>query len=472
MSTAEEPSDVVVVGAGMTGTVTATAAAEAGCRVALLDAAADSTAGGNTSLSGGALHLARSRYDADSEILRDKILGRAVLPRKELVDVVADTAGAGLAWMIKQGVQFEPVVPGDLEMIMAPMRNLADVHDWRDKGPQVALRCLQGKLRAYGGQVIPGTRAVSLLHGPDGRIAGVASEDGRQLKAHAVMLADGGFQANMELRRRFISPLADRMFLRGAPNSMGDGLLMAESAGAKLMNTRWFYGHVLHRDVFHNDRLWPWPGLDELMMHGPILVDPHGRRFVDEGRRGASIVVNAIAQSEDPRGATLIMDEQMWQDSAGEWVWGHRAANPELVQRGGQLIRAQSISELAAKSGIDPQGLAETLDFFATAAAAGQAGNLPIPRTGESVRPLKGPWVAIPAVAGISHTMGGAMIDAHAHVLDQQDRVIPGLYAAGPGTAGPTVGYHGGFSVSITLGLRAARTIAAEGRVKKESHAS
>ena len=444
----------------MTGSVTACFAAELGCRVLLLDAAEDSTAGGNTTLSGGAFHLARTRYDADPAVLREKLLMRAILPRIELIDVIANTAGEGLAWVIEQGLEFLSTVPGDLEFMLAPLRDLGDVHAWRDRGPQVALRTLQAKLRSHGGEILAGTRAVELARGPAGEIAGVVTEDGRTLPAGAVMLADGGFQANLELRRRFIAPNADRMFLRGAPNSIGNGLMMAESAGAKLLNTEWFYGHILHRDVLHNDRLWPWPGLDELLPFGGILVDAHGRRFVDEGRR-PSILVNAIGRSEDPRATTLILDQQMWDASAGEQIYGHRAANPELVERGGQLFRADTVDDLASQARIDADGLRRTLTYHDTAARAGMAGNLPIPRSG-TARPFEPPFIAIPAVAGISHTMGGAMVDEHLHVLDHDENPIAGLYAAGPGTAGPTVGYHGGFSASVTLGRQAARTIAAE----------
>ena len=333
----------------MTGSVTACFAAELGCRVLLLDAAQDATAGGNTTLSGGAFHLARTRYDADPAVLREKLLMRAILPRIELIDVIANTAGEGLAWLIEQGLEFLSTVPGDLEFMLAPLRDLGDVHAWRDRGPQVALRTLQAKLRSHGGEILAGTRAVELARGPAGEIAGVVTEDGQTLSAGAVMLADGGFQANLELRRRFIAPNADRMFLRGAPNSIGNGLMMAESAGAKLLNTEWFYGHILHRDVLHNDRLWPWPGLDELIPFGGILVDAHGKRFVDEGR-GPTILVNAIGRSEDPRATTLILDQRMWDASAGEQIYGHRAANPELVERGGRIFRADTVDDLASQA--------------------------------------------------------------------------------------------------------------------------
>jgi fumarate reductase flavoprotein subunit len=81
--------------------------------------------------------------------------------------------------------------------------------------------------------------------------------------------------------------------------------------GAKLMNIQRFYGNLMHRDVFDNDRLWPYPSLDELRLHGAVVVDPKGQRFADEGR-SASVLVNGVGQSSDPAGATVIMDAGMW----------------------------------------------------------------------------------------------------------------------------------------------------------------
>jgi fumarate reductase flavoprotein subunit len=459
--------DVIVVGAGMTGSVAACQAAQLGCRVLLLDTCADPTAGGNTALSGGALHIARARYDADPELLRDRIMTRAILARPDLVDRVAETAGESLEWCVRQGVQFESTTPGDLELMLAPLRDLGDVHAWRNRGPQMALRVLQAALTAHGGTILGGARAVDFVRNGTGAISGVRSEDGRTWSAAAVMLADGGFQANSGLRRRLIGPGAERMFLRGAPNSVGDALLMAELAGAKLLNTEWFYGHLLHRDVFENDRLWPWPGLDELLGCGAIIVDRSGRRIVDESR-DLSMVVNAVGRSGDPRGVSVIMDRKTWDGSEGEHVWGHRAANPELLNRGGRMFVADSVELLASDAGVDPEGLGWTLTFYNAATAAGKADRLPVPRTDGGVT-LEPPFVAIPAVVGISNTMGGPLTDLQMRVLDHAGSVIPGLWAAGPAAAGPTVGYHGGFSVAITLGRAAAKSIASHRRVAPSS---
>jgi fumarate reductase flavoprotein subunit len=214
----------------------------------------------------------------------------------------------------------------------------------------------------------------------------------------------------------------------------------------------------MHRDVFENDRLWPYPVLDDLPLHGAIIVDRMGQRFVDEGR-GASVIVNAVGQSANPAGATLIMDARRWDDSKGELIWGHRGANPELITRGARIIRADGAAELAAAAGIDVDGLVQTMDSYGTAAVAGYAANLPVPRSGQA-RPFVGELLAIPAVAGITHSLGGVATDDRMRVVDGDSRAIPGLHAAGPCAAGPTVGYFGGLATALVCGFVAGETAA------------
>jgi fumarate reductase flavoprotein subunit len=461
-SSSQDPYDVVVVGGGMAGSTAAGRAMEFGSRVLLIDAGQDPTASGNTAMAGmdpgAGLHIARERLDADPDVLREKILARAIIPRGHLIDMLANNAGRAFTWLLDQGVKFEEKPPGDIECMFAPMREPDSVNSWQGAGSQVALKAMQDRFVANGGEVLAGAAVRELGRGAKGRLDGVVVEGGRRIRARSVVLSDGGFQANLELRRRFISDGADQLFQRGAASGQGAGLLMAESVGAKLVNTQWLYGSLMHRDVFENDRLWPYPVLDDLPLHGAIIVDRMGQRFVDEGR-GASVIVNAVGQSANPAGATLIMDARRWDDSKGELIWGHRGANPELITRGARIIRADGAAELAAAAGIDVDGLVQTMDSYGTAAVAGYAANLPVPRSGQA-RPFVGELLAIPAVAGITHSLGGVATDDRMRVVDGDSRAIPGLHAAGPCAAGPTVGYFGGLATALVCGFVAGETAA------------
>ncbi len=81
----------------------------------------------------------------------------------------------------------------------------------------------------------------------DGGFSGLQVQAGEALKTfngRAVLIADGGFQGNAELVRRYISPRPQDLCVRGAGTGMGDGLLMAEPVGARLVGLDKFYGHV------------------------------------------------------------------------------------------------------------------------------------------------------------------------------------------------------------------------------------
>ncbi len=69
------------------------------------------------------------------------------------------------------------------------------------------------------------------------------------------------------------------------------------------------------------------------------------------------------------------------------------------------------------------------------------------------------PYYVVEAVAAITFTFGGVLIDDRARVLDEQRRPIPGLLAAGADTGGLFVrAYAGGLAAAAVFGLRAAAT--------------
>lgn len=149
------------------------------------------------------------------------------------------------------------------------------------------MRTLAGQIASKGGEIIRGARAVSLIMRND-CCAGVRVDSGGQqldIAARAVVIADGGFQGNAELFRQHIGPEPGSVLQRGAGNGMGDGMRMAQEAGAALVGLDRFYGHILCRDAFSNERLWPYPQID-LVAAAAIVVGADGRRFLDESLGG------------------------------------------------------------------------------------------------------------------------------------------------------------------------------------------
>jgi fumarate reductase flavoprotein subunit len=92
-----------------------------------------------------------------------------------------------------------------------------------------------------------------------GRCTGVlARRNGNDfpVAARAIVIADGGFPGDPELFRRHIGPAPELVLQRHAGSANGDGLRMAEAAGAASTRLDRFYGHLLSRDAM-NTRLWP-----------------------------------------------------------------------------------------------------------------------------------------------------------------------------------------------------------------------
>jgi fumarate reductase flavoprotein subunit len=120
---------------------------------------------------------------------------------------------------------------------------------------------LRRRLEKRQGRMFLGTRA-SALRIERGRCVGIEARRGGDqfdIGAKAIVIADGGFPGDAELFRKHIGPRPDRVLMRHAGTAIGDGLRMAEAAGAAITRLDRFYGHLLSRDAMDNPGLWPYP---------------------------------------------------------------------------------------------------------------------------------------------------------------------------------------------------------------------
>ncbi len=459
--------DVVVVGGGFAGLTAANRAAEHGLRVALVERGADERYACNSRYSGGVIHIAfhnvKDRPETLLEVISDATAGKA---DPALASALATTSGRAVDWLQQEGARFIRV--GNIvwqQWVLAPPRPITPGLDWRGRGPDVTLRTLAASLERRGGTLLRNTPAAGLMQ-EHGRCTGVeaATVNGpRALRARAVILADGGFQGDAGLVRQHISRAPEKLKQRGAGTGVGDGLRMASAAGAHLTDTQFFYGHMLSRDAFTNDKVWPYPQLDELGTVG-IVVDDAGERFVDEGLGGV-LVANRIAKLADPLCAWAIFDEAIWE---GPGRAARIPANPHLAKAGGTIFKAASLEALAAQTGIRAERLELTVGAYNQALSAGTLTALIPQRSSGAVKPMpiqRAPYYAVPLCAGITYTFGGIAIDEHGRVRRPDGAPIGGLYAAGASTGGleggDGGGYVGGIIKAVVFGLRASEHIAA-----------
>lgn len=462
--------DVVTIGGGLSGLVTACRAAQLGQRVAVLEQGGEERYLCSSRWSTGVVNIMGLAILADPTQLEKAITdGSGGTARPDLARAMAQNGKRTIEWLGAQGARFiqrglQKDQPG--QQVLAPPRRLQAGLDWEGRGADVLMRLLETQIKERGGEVLRGTKVETLIVA-NGACAGVEATHGGErlrLDAKAVVIADGGFPANREMVAKYITPRADRVLCRAWNGARGDGIRMAEAAGAAIGGLGKFYGHIHHQHAMSNTQLWPYPHLDAAAEIA-LLVGPDGKRFTDEGLGGVCMA-NAIAQLADPLSSHLILDEAIWQTEPKITVTV--PINPAMPNAGGPLITAPDLASLAERIAVPADALAATISAYNDAIARGDFAALPVPRSVRRHKPMpiaKGPFHAVPLCAGITGTMGGVVIDANAQAQTPAGTPFAGLYAVGTPVAGleggPRAGYVGGLSKAFVLGLLAAEHIAA-----------
>ena len=452
--------DVIVIGGGIAGMVAANRAAELGRRVAVLEKSAEAQYICNSRYTYGTFHINFTSPGASEDDLVRKVEEATEgLARKDLAHAVAKDGRRLMQWLRDEGITLSDLGQYHTHVLSPVQRSGAGLK-WNGFAGDIALKRLEENLGKRQGRVLRSTRVTGLKILPDG-IA--VDAGGQNFLARAVVIADGGFQANKDMVREHISSAPDKLVQRHGGTAMGDGLRMAQALGAATTSEMGnFYGHLHVREAMTNANLWPRPQADDLAA-AAIVIDAHGKRVADEGY-GGIYLSNAIARLPDPLGTTIIFDQAIWDGPPGR---GHvQPPNPLVEEAGGTLHRANTLEELAGKIGLSPQRLMDVVDEYNTAIANGTLDKLSPPRRSDRAKawPIAtAPFYAMPICAAITNTMGGIIVDGGARVLGKNDKPIPGLYAAGSTVGGldggPHSGYFGGL-IKATIGLIAAETIA------------
>jgi 3-oxosteroid 1-dehydrogenase len=279
---------------------------------------------------------------------------------------------------------------------------------------------------------------VELVTSNDGVLGALVEQDGRRrtIRARAgVLLAAGGFENNPALRQRFGVP-GDARDTMGAPSNLGLALEAGLAAGAAidLMDQAWWSPGFTHPDGRSAFSLW---------FTGGIFVNGDGKRFVNESGpydRIGKAIIDQIAC-----GAMALPFRMIYDDREGV-VPPVKATNvsmvePERYVEAGLWHTADTLTELAARIGVNAGNLVSTVKRFNEFAAAGVDDDFG--RGGEAYdRAFSGgrsPMVPIDtppyhaATFGLSDlgTKGGLVTDGHARVLGIDGNPIDGLYAAG-----------------------------------------
>ena len=471
-----EDFDLLVIGGALAGLTAANRGLELGQRVAVLEAASEPSHACASRVNSGCFHVAFRGLANDPDVLVEALEGITHgFTDPQLASLIGHNATRSVRWLAAAGVEFKPISPTVewKQDVFAPYGGFQEstTYIWKGWGADLALDVLERRVSKLGGRVLRGTKLVELTM-EHGRCCGAVGEgaDGRvSYRAKAVVLADGGFEGNPDMLRRFISPNPENVTLRGVAAAKGDGIRLAEAAGAKLIGMEAFYGHVLSADSLKREGLNPFPFLEFLASVG-MMLDGKGERFVDE-TAGGHFTSNVLARHGNGL-ATVIFDDAMWNTTGTHFLC---PPNPSLVKAGGTLHRADDFETLAKMAGLAPAVLRRQAEMHnakvdarkaATASSSENRSKL-TPFTQGKYQPErfeKPPYYAAPACAGLTYTFGGVAINDQAQVLNNDGDVIEGLLAAGSTCGGieggPHVGYMGGLIKASVLGLAASEGFA------------
>lgn len=439
--------DVVVVGSGLAGLVSAVRAMEHGAKVIVLEKG--SRPGGTTIVSGGAFC---ARQDRDPRIAVHEPLENGVEWLEDLGVTVSD---------VEQ--RWTPLV----ETINCTKR--IDPPDFVDHMVEL-IQSGEGELRLE-------TPMKELVTDDQHEISGVVAHDPDgdviEIDASSVILATGGYAGNEQLVEQFLPSDTD-IWLRRDPWSTGDGFLAATEIGAK--TTRGLdepYGHSLAGPPARI-------ALDDLRDASQyyettsIAITDDGTRFTDESRVaiGSHGFLKDLVQKAGGR-AFLVIDHAIY-----ESTWPHISVKSRVEHAralGGPVIEADSLDELAEEleeHGVDGERATETVQTFNECITDGTTSDLDVPRSNRKIPMDTPPFYAIGVRAGISFFFGGLDVNENAQVLARTNSTstVP-LSPAGPGeisiepieglyAAGVEVGRedgHGHYTAGLALGLASGR---------------
>ena len=487
--------DVVVIGAGGAGMTAAMTAADAGQKVVILESQA--MVGGNSARATGGMNAAKTVYQDENEFDQtagvEKTLATAAEKYADNETITALAKTVSEQWAAYQAnptgyfdsvelMELDTMVGGkginDPELVETLCEGTADAIDWLDENG-ITLHNVssfggasvkrihrpvneEGKVVSVGAYMIPllqencekrgidivlNTTVDTILTDANGAAVGVSGtdKDGNTVvvNAKSVILATGGFGANLDMVTQYKPELAGFMTTNAA-GAQGQGIEMATAIGAGTVDMDQIQ---IHPTVEANTAALITEGLRG---DGAILVNANGERFIDEV--GTRDVVSAAEIAQPGSYSWLIVDQAM--ADASSVIQGYI--------KEGYTKTGATYEELAKELDIDPAAFANTMETWNGYV---EAKNDPDFGRTSFANPLNnGPYYAIKVTAGVHHTMGGVTINSATEVLKEDGTVIPGLFAAGEVTGG----VHG----ANRLGGTAVADFVVFGRIAGESAAN
>ncbi|WP_304855282.1 flavocytochrome c [Adlercreutzia caecimuris] len=429
--------DVCVVGGGGAGLASAIAAVQAGANVVVLEKCG--ITGGSTNVSEGALNAVdperqgkQGIEDSVETFYDTTIKGGHEQGTPELVHYLTDNALDSVHWLESLGVEFKdecdsatgslgqrshyPATPSGNTYIRSFQKFISDNAD------KITL--------------LNDMQATELITNEAGDVVGVkALYDGADevtVNAKAVIIATGGFGANVEYRQSVNDGVWKEVVLDDSigctnikPCAQGEGLALAEGAGAELIGLS---------DIQLHPCGTPGTGLmEDIRTSGRnrIFVNKEGKRFVNEGAELDVLCKNIFAQ---PDGTYWVVVNTLRYPDPDEPDANGATINNMLALQ--HIVTGETVDELAKAMDVDAANLQASIDAYnAVVGGAEDEFGFVADNTADAEM-VDGPWYACRKVPTVHHTMGGIRVNVESEAVSADGKVIPGLYAAGEVTGG------------------------------------
>jgi tricarballylate dehydrogenase len=451
---------VVIVGAGNAALCAALSARESGASVLVLERAPEPARGGNTAFTAGGMRFAYRGLDdiralvpeltdeevqntdfgsyTEADFLGDLARVTEYRTDPDLAEVLVSRSFDTLRWMRTKGVRFAPIYGRQAFKVDGRFTFWGGMTLEVVGGGPGLVDFLSKAAAADDVEISYGTRALSLVLDEE-RVVGVrCRKDGRshEIRAGAVVLASGGFQANAEWRTRYLGPNWELAKVRGTQYNSGDGIRMGLEANAMPWG-HWSGCHAVGWDLnappFGDLRVGD--GFQKHSYPFGIMVNAHGERFVDEGA--------------DFRNYTYAKYGRVVLAQPGQFAWQIFDSKVLHLLRDEYRIRqvtkvsADTLPALAAKlDGVDPEAFLATVAHYNESITDDVPFNpnvkdgrrtvgLAVPKSNWANRLDEPPFEAYAITCGVTFTFGGLRINTGGQVLSQESEPIEGLYACG-----------------------------------------
>jgi tricarballylate dehydrogenase len=450
--------DVIVVGGGNAALCAALSAAESRKKVLVLERAPEDESGGNSRFTAGLFRVAYAGVDdlkkpipdltpdeiartdfgtyTEEQFLDDMARVTEYRCDPDLTELLVKRSLSTVEWMRGKGVRFTAAWGRQAFNINGRFKFWGGLTVEAVGGGPGLVDSLTQIAKKNGIEVRYGARAVSLIADDAGVKGVVVRQQGRtgSIPAKSVVLAAGGFQANPEMRARYLGPGWELAKVRGTRFNTGDVIRMALDIGAAPTGNwsgchavAWErnapeFGDLAVGDQFQKHS-YPWG----------VYLNAEGRRFVDEGA--------------DFRNYTYAKYGRVILSQPGQYAWQVFDAKVKAQLRDEYRIRqvtkvvANTLEELVEKMEL-PKDAVDELKAY-NAAVSTEIPFNPNVKDGRGTKHLKinksnwantldtPPYEAYAVTCGITFTFGGLKITTDAQVLDTDGEPIPGLYAAG-----------------------------------------